>query len=114
MRILLDECVNAGVKAAFPGHAVKTVSEISWRGSKDGPLLAYAQKSFDVFVTVDAKLERQHDLKKLRLAVVIVHVQSNEIGSHRPIFAALLKAAATAKVGAVVHVPGPSAPLRDS
>ncbi len=56
MRILLDECVNAGVKAAFPGHAVKTVSEIGWQGSKDGPLLAYAQGSFDVFVTIDRKL----------------------------------------------------------
>ena len=104
MRILLEECVHAGVKAAFPGHAVRTVSEISWRGSEDGPLLAYAQKSFDVFVTIDTKLERQHDLKRLRLGVVIVHVRSNEIGSYRPIFTALLKAAATVKAGEVVHV----------
>ena len=62
MRILLDECVHVGVKAAFPGHTVKAVSETAWRGSKDGPLLSYAQAHFEVFVTIDRKLERQHNL----------------------------------------------------
>ena len=93
MRILLDECVNAGVKAAFPGHAVKTVAEIGWRGSEDAPLLTHAQQSFDVFVTIDQKLERQHDLTKLRLGFVIVRVPDNQIGSYRPIFAEMLRAA---------------------
>ena len=59
MRILLDECVNAGVKAAFAGHEIKTVTEAGWRGAKDGPLLALAQKSFDVFVTIDRRFGRQ-------------------------------------------------------
>ena len=76
MRILLDECVNTGVKAAFPGHSVKTVTEISWRSSKDGPLLAYAENTFDVFVTIDRKLERQHDLKNLRLGFVVATCQA--------------------------------------
>jgi len=40
--------VNSEVKAAFPGHAATTVSEIGWRGSKDSTLLTYAQDSFDV------------------------------------------------------------------
>jgi len=104
VRILLDECVNSLVKDAFPGHFVKTVSEISWRGSKDGPLLAHAEKSFNVFVTIDRKLERQHDLTKLRLGTAVVHVPSNEIASYRPIFPALLSAAAGVKAGQVVHV----------
>ena len=104
MRILLDECVNAGVKAAFPGHSVKTVSEISWRSSKDGPLLGHAEKSFDIFVTIDCRLERQHDLTKLRLKFVIAHVPTNEITSYLPIFPALLSAAANVRLGEVVHV----------
>lgn len=104
MRILLDECVNAGVKAAFPGHSVKTVTEISWRSSKDGPLLAYAENAFDVFVTIDRKLERQHDLKKLRLGFVVAHVPNNEIASYRPIFYTLLSAAATVKASELIHV----------
>ena len=59
MRILLDECVHVGVKAAFGGHVVESVTEIRWRSSKDGPLLAFAQEEFDVFVTIDRSLEHQ-------------------------------------------------------
>jgi hypothetical protein len=62
VRILLDECVNVGVKAAIPGHAVKTVSETGWRG------------------------------KTLKLGFVVARVPSNEIGSYRPNFAELQKA----------------------
>jgi hypothetical protein len=104
VRILLDECVNAGAKAAFPGHLGRTVPEISWRGSKDTSLLAYAENSFDVFVTIDRRLERQHDLKRLWLGFVVAHVPSNEIASYQPIFDVLLSAAASVKPGEVVHV----------
>jgi hypothetical protein len=108
VRILLDECVNAGVKAAFPGHTVRTVTEISWRSSKDGPLLAYAEDAFDVFVTIDRKLERQHDLKRLRLGFVVAHVPNNELASYQPIFDELLSAAATVQPGELVYVEGGS------
>jgi hypothetical protein len=82
------------------------VSEISWRSSKDARLLAYAEQSFDVFVTIDRKLERQHDLKTLRLGFVVARVQNNEIASYRPLFGALLSAAGSVKPGEVVHVGG--------
>jgi predicted nuclease of predicted toxin-antitoxin system len=107
VRILIDECVHVGVKAAFPGHAVKTVTETAWRGSKDGSLLAYAQEHFDVFVTIDRRLERQHNLKKLRLGFVFVRVPSNEIGSYQPIFAALKKATESVKAGELIQVVNP-------
>ena len=69
--------------------------------------MTYAQKQFDVFVTIDRKLERQHDLKKLNLGFVIARVPSNEIASYRPIFAALREAAENAKPGEVSHIVSP-------
>jgi predicted nuclease of predicted toxin-antitoxin system len=42
VRILLDECVPARLKRAFPDHAVQSVTRTSWRTSKDGPLLSFA------------------------------------------------------------------------
>ena len=69
--------------------------------------LAYAQEHFDVFVTIDRKLERQHILKTLKLGFVIARVPSNEIGSYRPIFAALQAAAENVKPGEVSHVISP-------
>ncbi len=62
MRVLLDECLPARLKLALPGHAVKTVPETGWRSSKDGPLLRFAERDFDVFVTIDQKMEREQNL----------------------------------------------------
>ena len=107
MRILLDECVHAGVRAAFSGHAVKTVGETGWRSARDGPLLGYAQEHFDVFVTIDRKLEHQLNLSQFHLGFVIARVPSNEIGAFLPLFAELKEAAEGVRRGAVVHVVSP-------
>jgi len=57
MRILLDECVNPRVKAAFPNHETKTVVDMMWKGATNGELLALAEANhFDVFVTIDQSL----------------------------------------------------------
>ena len=78
MHILLDECVNAGLRAAFPSHTVETVTEIGWCGSPDRPLLTYAQAQFDVFVTIDGNLEHQQNLRKFDMGFVVIRVPSNE------------------------------------
>ena len=65
MRILLDECVNPRLKSAFPGHSVKTLPEMGWRGLTNGELLALAEGQFDVFVTLDKNLEHEQNLSRL-------------------------------------------------
>jgi predicted nuclease of predicted toxin-antitoxin system len=104
VRILLDECVHAGVRSAFPGHAVKTVTEAGWRSSKDGPLLAFAERHFEVFVTIDRKLERQHDLSNLRLGFVVARVVNNTLAAYLPVFVQLREAAERVRSGEVLHV----------
>ncbi len=102
MRILLDECVNAGIKEALPNHEVSTVSEIGWRTSKDGPLLAFAQTCFDVFVTVDRNLPYQQNVKALKIGIIVIRVQSNQIDSYRPTFNALQKAVESVQPSEVI------------
>jgi hypothetical protein len=74
-------------------------------------LLAKAQQHFDVFVTIDRKLENQHELNKIRLGFVVARVPSNRISSYRPIFAVLLAAAENVRRGEVRHVVSPE--MRD-
>ena len=107
MRILLDECVPARLKRAFPGDAVQTVTEAEWRTTKDGPLVAFAQKRFDVFVTVDRELETQVNLSQFRLGFVIARVPNNRLDGFEPIFAQLNTAAETVRAGHVIHVVSP-------
>jgi hypothetical protein len=107
VRILLDECVPARLKKAFPGHAVQTVSETGWRSSKDGPLLSFAQDRFDVFITVDRKLETQNDLGKLRLGFIVARVPNNRLDVFAPIFEQLNAAAGKVRRGEIIHVLSP-------
>jgi hypothetical protein len=107
VRILIDECIHVGVKSAFSGHAVKTVSEMGWRSSKDGPLLVLAQNQFDVFVTIDRNLEHQQNLAKLKMGFVIVRVPGNEIAHYEPLFEELKVAAETVHAGQVISVLSP-------
>jgi len=92
------------VKTAFSGHSVQTVTEAGWRGSKDGPLLRWAQTHFDVFVTIDRKIEHQQNLKSLRLGFVVARVPNNELASYRPLFDELKRAAEIVSRGKVVYV----------
>lgn len=107
MRILLDECVNPRVRAAFKGHDVSTVVEMGWGGVTNGKLLALAQDAFEVFVTLDQNIEHQFNLRKMRLGLLVVKVPDNKIIFYEPIFGEMLQAAENLSPGQVVHVTNP-------
>ena len=48
-------------------------------------LLSLVQDRFDVLVTIDQGLEFEHNLKKLRFGLVIVHVPKNKVEFYRPV-----------------------------
>jgi hypothetical protein len=64
---------------------VQTVTETGWHTSKDGPLLSFAQDRFDVFITVDRKLETQNVLGKFKLGFIIARVPNNRLDGVMPI-----------------------------
>jgi hypothetical protein len=64
MRVLIDECVDPRVKLLFSDHEVSTVHERGWDTFEDGPLLAIAQKDFDVLLTIDRGLEFSAETRK--------------------------------------------------
>ncbi len=115
IRILLDKCVNAGVRAAFGEHFVRTVSQMGWEGLKDGPLVRRAQESFDLMLTIDGNLKNQQKLAKFGLGVVVARVPDNKIGSFQPAFEAIRQAVEVVKAGEVIGVdafPAPAAKTR--
>jgi hypothetical protein len=91
MRLLLDECVPRVLCADFPEHFCRTVSQMRWRGLTNGALLARAGEEFDVFITVDRNLRYQQNLKKLPIAIIVVHVQKNDYDLIRPFVPQILE-----------------------
>jgi hypothetical protein len=83
---------------------VRTVAEMGWKSRKDADLLLEAERSFDVFVTIDRKIGRERDLSRFRLGFVIVRVPSNVIAAYKPIFGELCDAVERVKPGETAHV----------
>ena len=104
MRVLLDECVPKKLARELRGHEVRTVTEMGWAGTKNGPLLRQAASEFDIFLTVDQGVEFQQSLSGLDLAVVVMAAASNDVDDLRPLVPRVLAALEAAPAGQVVRV----------
>jgi hypothetical protein len=91
VRILLDECLPRALARDLAGHAVQTVTQVGWSGVKNGELLRRAAGQFDVFLTVDQRLEQQAPVPR-DLAVITLQASSNRIEALRPLVPAILQA----------------------
>lgn len=104
MRVLLDECVPKKLRRDLPGHDVRTVADMGWAGTRNGPLLRQAATAFDVFLTVDQGIEFQQSLTGLDLAVIVMVAPSNDIGDLHPLMPRVLVALASRTGSDVVVV----------
>jgi hypothetical protein len=109
MKVLIDECAPRVLKHSVTagGHECLTVQEAGWSGKENGELLTLAESDFDVFLTLDTSLRYQQNLAERRIAVVIIHAQSNRLVHISPLFPACLKVLAIIKPGNIVHVDRP-------
>ena len=85
MRILLDENLDWRLRREFPGHVVESVPLIGWAGRKNGALLAEAEKSFDVLITMDSGMAHEQNLLQYRIAIVALRAPSNRLADTRPL-----------------------------
>ena len=67
--------------------------------------LPLVEQQFDVLVTTDHGFEYEHNLKKLRLAIVIVHVAESKLELYQALARHRLEAVDAASPGMVIHVP---------
>lgn len=104
MKILLDECLPARLKALIVGHDVTTTREMGWAGKKNGELLSLAAKEFDIFLTSDRNLSFQQNPKKYSVTIVILHGKSNAYDDLGPLMAKFLSAIQTPQPGNILHV----------
>ena len=104
MRVLLDECLPRRLKHVLIGHDVQTVPEMGWAGKRNGELLRLAAREFDVFLTVDQRLQQEQQLSRFRIAVVVLVARSNRLLDLLPLVPATLDVLPRAKPGEAVVV----------
>lgn len=98
MRIILDECLPRQLAGELTGHEVITVQKAGWAGLKNGKLLTNISGRFEVFITIDKRLEREQKIPA-DVAVITVRTRSNRIQDLLPIASELRKAVKESKPG---------------
>ena len=73
MRILFDQGTPVPLRFHLADHVIETAFELGWSTLENGALLAAAEDSFDLLITIDQKLCYQQNLagKKLRILVLM-------------------------------------------
>jgi predicted nuclease of predicted toxin-antitoxin system len=104
VRILLDESLPRPLGRLLPGHEVRTVAQMGWTGSRNGPLLELAARDFDLLLTADQNLEHQQNVRALPIAVAVLVAESNRMESLRPLVPELLRVLPTLRRGDLIRV----------
>ena len=104
MRILVDESLPRPLVRLLPGHEVRTVAQMGWSGTRNGPLLTLAATDFDVLLTADQNIEHQQNVRTLPLAVAVLVTASNRIESLQPLVPELLRVLPTLKRGDLIRI----------
>ena len=104
MRVLLDENVPHDLIEAFTGHEVVTVQGLGWAGTLNGELLARASGTIEAFVTLDRKLEGEHDISRLPFGLVVLVARSSKVIDLMPLVPDVLAALKDLKAGQIVRV----------
>jgi predicted nuclease of predicted toxin-antitoxin system len=78
MKLLLDENLPKRLKGDFPDHEIYTVSDMGWKGIKNGALLQLmVDNEFDALLTFDKNLQHQQNFSKYTLTVFVLHAGNN-------------------------------------
>ena len=105
MRILLDENLDWWLRRDLPGHEVESVPLLGWAGIKNGALLERAQDQFEVLITMDGNLPREHDLSRYHLAVIALSAPTNRLADTRPLMVQVLELLPSLQHGKLAVVP---------
>ena len=81
MKLLLDECVPRRFSASLSSdeHQCLTVPEAGFAGKANGELIALAEASFDVFITLDKGFAYQQNLTGRKIAILLIRSRSTRL-----------------------------------
>ena len=108
MRLLIDECLPRKLKFMFAaaGHECETVRDAGFGSKTNGELLALAEGSFEVFISIDKNIRYQQNLTNRRIAVLVLCAFSNDVGDLIPLIPEALAALKSIQPGQVIEVGG--------
>ncbi len=103
-RILLDENLPRKLRRELSEFLVRTVQEEGWTSLANGELLGKAQRSFDVLLTADRRLQFQQNVPRFDIGVVIIVTPSLRFRTIKTAIESLRTALMSVMPGEVIQV----------
>jgi hypothetical protein len=105
MRLLLDECIDEGLRHHFVGHDCQTCRYARLSGLANGALLAAAdQAGFEVLITVDQSMPSQQSLRGRSISLLVIRARTTNLDDLLVLMPDVLEALESTKPGEVVRV----------
>jgi predicted nuclease of predicted toxin-antitoxin system len=105
MRLLLDECIDEGLRHHLPGHDCQTCRFAGLTGLANGALLAAAdQAGFDVMITVDQNMPNQQSLRGRSISLLVVRARTTNLDDLLVLMPDVLSALEVLGPGQVVRI----------
>jgi predicted nuclease of predicted toxin-antitoxin system len=94
MRILIDECLPAGLRGTLAalGHECQTVRKAGFGSKKNGEFLTLAEGRWDVLLTDDQNIKYQQNMKLRSVSILILRAKSNRMLDLLPLMPACSEA----------------------
>ena len=106
MLVLFDQATSVPIRQFLKGHTVKTAWQQGWDQLRNGDLLTAAEQAgFDVLLTTDKNLQYQQNLKRRKIAIVVLGQQ--QWPTLRPHVQLVVDAVDAATPGSYTHVDVP-------
>jgi len=106
MKILIDECLPAGLKRAITdmGHEGETVRHAGFGSKKNGELLSLAEGRWDVLLTSDRRIKYQQNMTGRKISIAVLFAKSNRMEDLLPLMPACAEVLLSIQPGQVVEV----------
>jgi hypothetical protein len=103
MRILLDENFPRDLVSDYVGHQCTHVISLGWAGTLNGELLDKAEQAgFDVLITFDHGIPRDHDIAARKIAIYVVKPEGQGVPETQALTGEILIALQNCKPGQVL------------
>jgi len=104
VRVLVDACLPAQLKARLGLAGAATARELGWQHKKNSELLEAAQARFDVLLPMDKGMPDQQKLSRFAIAVVILRARSNRLADLLPLLPEIHRVLPQARKGQAVEI----------
>ena len=96
-RVLFDENLPRQLRRKLSEFSIRTVQEEGWGSFKNGQLLRRAEKTFEVLVTADRRMQFQQNLASFSIGIVVIRTPRLRLQTLLTVVEELRDAIATVK-----------------